>query len=112
MHAVSPTINTAAVKTMQCPNFPRAGRRFYDAHLVVVLAEMLQYGSHQRLTDSLLIIGIYYMGLKAALHSQRFERAGAATKIDSFGSDRKRPRWELNLFLLTKRPKIGRLRSD
>ena len=37
--------------------------------------------------------------LKAAFRIQRFERADAATKIDSFGSDRKRPRWELNLFL-------------
>ena len=50
--------------------------------------------------------------LKTALHILRFERVGAATKIDSFGSDRRRPRWELNLFLLPKRPKIGRLRSD
>ena len=49
---------------------------------------------------------------KAALHIQRFERAGAATKIDSFGSDRKSLRWEFNLFLLPKRPKNGRLRSD
>ena len=31
------------------------------------------------------------IGFKAALHIQRFERAGAATKIDFFGSDRKRP---------------------
>ena len=52
------------------------------------------------------------MSVNAALHNQRFERASAATTIDSFGSDRKRPRWELNLFLLPKRPKIGRLRSD
>ena len=50
--------------------------------------------------------------VKAALHVQRFERADAVTKIDSFGSDRKRPRWELNLFLLPNRPKISRLRSD
>ena len=49
---------------------------------------------------------------KAALHVQRFECAGAATKIDFFGSDRKCPRWELNSFLLPERPKIGRLRSD
>ena len=40
-----------------------------------------------------------------------FECAGTATKIDSFYSVRKRPRWELNLFLLAKRPDIGRLRS-
>ena len=47
--------------------------------------------------------------VKAALHIPRFERAAATTKIDSCGSDCKRPRWELNSFLLPKRPKIGRL---
>ena len=40
------------------------------------------------------------IAVKAALHIQRFERTGAATKIASFGSDHKRLRRELNLFLL------------
>ena len=53
------------------------------------------------------ILGQSY--LRTALRVQHFEHAGAATKIDLFGSDRKRPRWELNSFLLPKRPKIGRL---
>ena len=58
-------------------------------------------GSFIRILFSLRLLSIYSV-----------LSAGAATKIDFFGSDRKRPRWELNSFLLPTRPKIGRLRSD
>ena len=54
----------------------------------------------------------YLTTVKAALHIERFESAGTATKIDSFRSDRKRLRRELHMFLLPKHPKVGRLRSD